>query len=356
MSTNRIPTSRGLLGGLGVKILAGLVALADALGITQITPKSFQGLLDAFNTANSGFNAARSSRQSAYDAYHDAMKALTDWLKAAQNVLKGHFGARWNTMWAQAGFVNHSTAIPRRLQDRISLALNLVTFLTTNPSYQAPSLQVTPERGTAVRDGVINAQNTVQQKKTDDGSANQTLKTAQAALVNGIRLVISILSRILDKDDPRWETFGLNPPGMNTTPPQPTGLKATAMGTQVMLECDPTPLANRYRWRGRIVGMEDNYRLLASSVEPMATLTGVAAGETLELVVQPVNNGSQGKASEPIVFTMPLPEQPAVLEHASAPVTTTVAPESSPRVAADVNGKSNGEAESNGTLVTPGVR
>ena len=218
MATNKLPDNRGLLSGLGVKMLAGLNSLGSILGITQITPKSFGALLDAFNGALNGYNTGRSSRQSTYDLFHSAVDGLTDWLGVAQKVLMGHFGDHWNTMWAQAGFVQPSIAIPRRLQDRITLALKLVQFFTNNPSYEVESMDVTAAKGTSLRNAVIKAQNPLQTATVDLKTAQGVLNTAQQALVDNMRFLIRILSGTLAKDDPRWEAFGLNIPAMNTTP------------------------------------------------------------------------------------------------------------------------------------------
>jgi hypothetical protein len=46
---NAIPKSPGLLAGLGIKVLAGLNALAVILGITQMPPDTFEADLDAFH-------------------------------------------------------------------------------------------------------------------------------------------------------------------------------------------------------------------------------------------------------------------------------------------------------------------
>ena len=75
----------------------------------------------------------------------------------------------------------------------------------------------------------------------------------------------------------------------------------------------PEPLATRYRWRGFIVGVETDYRLLARSTEPIGVITGVIMpGQKLQIIVQAVNGGSQGVASDPIVFTMLMVSQPKV--------------------------------------------
>ena len=304
-------------------MLAGLNALGALLGITQITPASFEAELDAFTDALDVYNAKRSSRQSAYNLFHTNETALSDWLSEVRNVLMARFGERWNTMWAQAGFVQPSIAIPRRIQDRIALAQRLVAFFTANPSYEVSSMDVTAAYGTTVRTAVINAQGPLQTANVALKTAADTLRDAQQTLVDSMRYVIKILSGALGKDDPRWEAFGLNIPGTNTTPAAPTGLRATIMGSQVLLECDPTAYATRYRFRRKILGLETSYKLVASSLTPMAVLEGVAAGLTMEIIAQAVNGGSQSVASDPITVTTPVTEvkpEPASADAEMAPL------------------------------------
>ena len=53
-------------------------------------------------------------------------------------------------------------------------------------------------------------------------------------------------------------------------------------------------LAGRYRWRMLIVGVQTDYQLAASTTEPMASIGGVAAGQTVQIIVQAVNGSLQG--------------------------------------------------------------
>ncbi len=136
-------------------------------------------------------------------------------------------------------------------------------------------------------------------------SALNVLRDAEETLVKTMRYLVKILSGALGKDDPCWEAFGLNIPVTPSTPWMSTNLNATVEGSQILAPCDRAERATRSRFRGRIVGIEAQYRLLASSLSPIAMLKGSQAGLTLEIVVQAVNGGSQSVASDPILVTMP---------------------------------------------------
>ena len=322
MAQNRLPENRAQLTGLGTKMLAGLTTLRFVLGITQITEIGFKTLLDTFTRALSIYNQARSSQQSAYDLYHARMSELDAWLKVARGILVGDFGNRWNTLWAQTGFPQPSTAIPRRMQDRIALVLKLAEFFTANPSYEVAVKGVTAAQATLVRKNVIAAQDALQASKTALETASAALQAAQLALTTHMRMLIAILRGLLAQNDPRWEGFGLHRPGMKTTPAAPTGLRATLQGSSLLLENDPTPLADRYLYRRKILGIDSDYELVASSPTPMALLEGIAAGLTQEIIVQAAAANSQSVASAPITIATPLPLPPPLAPPTATPGTS----------------------------------
>ena len=94
-------------------------------------------------------------------------------------------------------------------------------------------------------------------------------------------------------------------PATDTTPGQPVNVTAQLdeLGN-IIVQCDPVPLATRYRWRMFIVGVETDYRLVARSTEPIGIIVGVLPGQRAQIIVQAVNNNMQGVASDPIIFTV----------------------------------------------------
>lgn len=57
----------------------------------------------------------------------------------------------------------------------------------------------------------------------------------------------------------------------------------------------------------RLAGLQPDYQLARSTTEPLAAISGVLPGQTVEFIVQGVNAGLQGVASDPILFTVPSP-------------------------------------------------
>jgi len=316
MATNPIPTTATEIIALAGNMITGLTQLAPVLNILQVTAAGMQSELAAFTAADSAFNSARSAQQTAYDAFHTEDDALFVWLGKARAVLTTFFGNRWSPMWAQAGFINATTAVPTTINDRLGLTLRVTEFFTAHPNHEAASLGVTAAAGTTLRNAVVAGQQAVTAASTLLKQKQATRSSALDALATPMRLLIGILTSLLAADDPRWQDFGLTMPAQATAPGQPQSLTlspsaqaitaagAAAIDTtgNVLATCDAVPLATRYRWRTRIVGVESAYTLAASTPVPMAMLTNLPLGMAVEVIVQAVNRDRQGVASAAVIY------------------------------------------------------
>ncbi len=341
MASNSLPTNAGQLIGLGNKMVTGMTKTGPSVPVTMVTDAQMLADLNGFIAAEDAFNAARSATQAASDVYQAALGAVYVWLQAARTVLVPKLGRRWSAAWAQAGFINHSTAVPRRVEDRLSLVLALFAFFRDNKSYEVPSLDVTSEAATAKRGAALEAQSLLADEAMLLKDAGETRGTAYDTLVATMRTLISNLDRKLGPDDPRWLAFGLNQPGTNQTPGKPVNVTAHTDGSGVIIvTCDAVPLAMRYRWRMLLVGVQTEYLLAARSVDPMGMIPGVMPGQRVRIIVQAVNGNLQGVASDPIEFTMPLAEStPSQRDVATPSVVAEAAPSPSGNGS---NGMANG--------------
>ena len=307
MANNILPTNSAQLIGLAQKMHTGIVQLGAGIPITMVTAAQVQTDLEAFIAQDAGFNAARSTRLAVSEVFQGKMESLYEWLLGVSNVLATRFGTRWSTAWAQAGFINHSTGIPTKTEEQLGLALSLVKFFTANPTFEVPSMKLTAAEGTTLRNAALTAQGTLTTAVVNLNTIGEAWTTAYETLVGAMRALIKNLEGKLGKKDPRWLAFGLNMPGTSSTPGQPVGLRAQVDETgALVVQCEAVPLAKRYRWRMLLVGVETEYRLATSTTEPLAVIAGVVAGQTVQIIVQAVNAGQQGVASESVTFTVPV--------------------------------------------------
>jgi hypothetical protein len=306
MANNNLPTNSSQLIGLGQKMYSGTVQFGAGIPITMITAAQLQTDLDTFIDHEAEFNAARSARLAASLTFQDTMEPVYAWLMGVSNTLATRFGSRWSTQWAQAGFINHSTGIPTKIEQRLGLVLSLVKFFTANPSYEVPAMQQTAAEGTALRTAALAAQTALGDAEVALSSIGEAWTKAHEALLSEMRALIKNLEGKLAKDDPRWLAFGLNMPATKSTPGQPVHVTVqTDEAGAIVVQCEAVPLATRYRWRMLLVGVETDYKLAASTSAPVGVIAGVLPGQSVEIVVQAVNGSKQGVASAPVVYTVP---------------------------------------------------
>ena len=317
MGNYTFPTNSAQLIALATNMEQGMAALAVPLGLTLISTAQMQANLSVFVSADAAFNAGRSSRQTASDSYQAALADNFVWLGSVKNMLVSRWGTGWSTQWAQAGFINNSTAIPSTNDQRLGLTLSLVAFFTNNPGYELPNLNLTAAYGASLRTAALNAQTalaTATQAMKDLGNA---WDAAWATLTKGMTALVMNLDHVLDDNDPRWLAFGLQMPSTPSTPGQPVNVSAHVDQTgAIIVQCDPVALANRYRFRMMRLGIDTDYSLAASSPAPIGSISNVLPGQVVQIIVQAVNGSLQGVASDPIVFTVPLP----VADVAAVPV------------------------------------
>jgi len=331
MAQNDIPKSPVELSALGALMYNGLLNLGTPLGITQITPAAFQTKLTAFNNAETAFIVARTTQGSRAVALAAAEEALYKWLLKTRTVLAGRLGAAWSSAWVQAGFTSATTAVPQVSVPRAGLGTALVNYFTANPTFEVASLGITAAAASSLLYNRTTALLSLQGAEVDAKTKINARSTAETALVEMMRQLIRILDGTLAKSDPRWESFGLNLPSAKTTPGKPVNVTATVAGAQINVNCDPVPLATRYRWRIKVAGVDENFRLGKSSPTTDAILTGIAPGYSVDVMVQAVNRTLQGVPSATVRVTLPLAQS------AAAPVAPLVAD-----VPAELTNGSNG--------------
>ena len=314
MASNAIPQNAGDLTKLCTKNISGLEALGQSLEITQVTAISLQARLTAFTSTNTDFNNARKVRQNALSACTAANQEIEAWLTKARSVLVPYLGNAWSAAWAEAGFTDNSTAVPRTVGDRFQLIGLLAPFLAANPNYEDPDpkVKVTAAEALRLQTQSTDADAALNPAETAAGEKKKAREAALADVTDAMRMLIRILDGLLDADDPRWATFGLNEPGAVTTPAAPTNLTVTVVeGPALLCQCEAVPTATRYRWRMRAAGAK-RYRLATGTTGPLVQIDGVMRGETVEMVVQAVSGSAQSAASDSVRVTIPaaVPEAP----------------------------------------------
>ncbi len=304
---NPLPKNAGKIFNLATKNYNGIVAKGAGVPVTMVTAAQMLSAKTAFKNAEDGFNTARNTVRTAYQGFKPAMTVLYAWLVAARTVLALQLGSRWSAAWAEAGFVAPSTAVPDTIEGQIALGLSLVNYFTNNPDAERPDDEVTAAKATELTNAAVTAQEGVTTAEETLKAADEARWPLRADLLKLMATLIDNLKRKLSPNDPRWLAFGLRLPSTPTTPSQPQNVTVMlAEDGTLIVSCDPTALATRYRARMLLVGVETEYRLAFSGPVPMGSIAGVQPGVTVQIVMQAVNESSQSVASEPVRFTMPM--------------------------------------------------
>ncbi len=139
MLFSQIPQSYPELIVLGPEMVDGINKNGLAIGLKQVTAAEMQVKSDALVRTNEAYNASRAAQETAYANFHAADDALTSWMGKVTGTLGAFFGKRWNRQWVPVGFITPSIRIPGTITERLSLALNMINFLTANPAKEAPN-------------------------------------------------------------------------------------------------------------------------------------------------------------------------------------------------------------------------
>ncbi len=199
-------------------------------------------------------------------------------------------------------------------------------------------MNVTAAEAEELTEAAAAGQNDVSAAEEALKAANDVRAPARKATLGLMSTLIANLNKKLAPDDPRWLSFGLRMPATPTTPGKVQNVVVTLDDSDaIIVQWRAEPLATRYRGRMMILGVDTKYRLAFSGSALIGTITGVEPGVTVQIVVEAVNEDSQGVASDPVLFTMPV-------TGASDATAKTVAPavEVAPLVASSPSGNGNG--------------
>jgi hypothetical protein len=227
-------------------------------------------------------------------------------IATARDVLVPPLGGQWSEAWAPTGFPNQSLAVPRTQPERQSLLASLRDYFTANPAKENAPLGITAAlaatRFTAFSDG----RSGFNQGVTLTGQLIVARDASAKKLTKRMRGLVDELTQLLEDDDPIWYAFGFNPPAAPETPDQVEGLVVTPGDGNAFADWEDTPRADRYHVEIQIVGVDTDFRRVATVTESDATITGLAAGQTVRVRVLAVNDAGDGPPSAVLEITMPV--------------------------------------------------
>lgn len=310
MSQNRTPTNIAELLDLGTHVGQGIKKHGAALGLLQYTDANFSPLVAGLQTMQDAFNASRSAVATAYEPFEAAMAALRTACLTGRKILSISLGDDYSQAWVAPGWTDNTTQVPQEQAALLALSASLQNFLAANPEFEVTTSKVTFTSGNfkalllneaAAHDGadgvmaMREAMNTAGEARTDGAKA----------LGDAIRGTIEFLSKKLSPTDPMWEQFGLNRPGASNLPGKATLQDAVVVSTgKVLATANTEPGVTYYRWKLKLVGVDQSFRFMGRTTEPMKQFTGLPATGTVQVECEWANEAGHGKTSEPLSVTL----------------------------------------------------
>ncbi len=219
-------------------ILAELVGTPAGPGNV---PPAVPGLKDKWNIAK----AAKVSGTSAFRIAKSNGRALA---RACMGVLKPTLGDKWSNAWQNAGFTNHSLAVP---DNPHALLQQLRSYFAANPAKEVPALTPFPATATACEaavQAISDAASASNQSNADAGQAKGNLEdgiTRGRSRLSGLR---EELDQLIEDDNDLWYAFGFDKPSDPETPEVPENITITGGASgMVFVDWDDARRAESYR-------------------------------------------------------------------------------------------------------------
>lgn len=142
-------------------------------------------------------------------------------------------------------------------------------------------------------------------KREAMGAAGEARTDGATGLGDAIRGTIDCLSQKLSPTAPIWELFGLNRSGAATLPGKATLESAVMVSTgKVLATAKTEPGVTYYRWKLKLVGVDQNFRFMGRTSNPMKQFTGLPATGTVQVECEWANEAGHRKTSEPLSVTL----------------------------------------------------
>lgn len=306
MAANPIPTSLNALTALAEDAADGANTHEVAVGLKQNKEADIRFDLTDLLPKIATHAAAVGAKPALSAAVRTADSNGKAFIATARDVLAPSLGGQWSQAWEPTGFPNQSLGVPRTQPERQSLLAALRDYFTANPTQENAPLSITAALGGTRFTALSNARSGFNQGVTLIGQTKVIRDVAVTKLTKRLRGLIDELTQLLANDDPRWYAFGFNPPAAPETPDQVEGLVATP-GTagNAFADWDDTPRALRYHVEIQIVGVDANFRRVATVTESDATITGLPSGSTVRVRIIAVNDAGNGLPSDVLEVVLP---------------------------------------------------
>ncbi len=287
--------------------VAGCHAHEVTIQLKQNKEVDVLGDLGTARTAETTYQDGKSGKLEATKARKTADKNARLFILAARQVLEKKLGPQWSQMWAGAGWVDGSLAVPDTIAERTSLTLSLKDYFGLHPTYESDQMGVTAVKANEAYEALRDSTAAVNACTVDLGIKKGLRNGALKKLRKRMRGLNRELGQLLAGDDPRWNGFGLNMPDAVGLPAVPENLLVMGGASgHLLAKWDPSPLGVRYRVFVKIVGVHADFVLVKTTTETETDLNTFTSGQLVRVRVAAVNaDGAASLLCDPVEQTVP---------------------------------------------------
>ncbi len=228
------------------------------------------------------------------------MEVMNALLYVTRDSLKRSLGRQYSSEWVGTGF-ERSLQIPRSVADLLLLALHLKNFLTKHPEKGIADVATAALAGVAHAE-LLAAHGAVTVQIGEVRTLLAARKRREKTLRLRMRGVAEELNRVIGPLDGRWESFGLNQPGIKQAPEAPKNVTVDPCNdVESEVNWERAPRAEYYRVWLKVRGVDLEPVAVGTPRDLNFMLEQLPADSEGEVSVSAVNSGGESARSAVVI-------------------------------------------------------
>ena len=251
------------------------------------------------------FQQTRDGKRDGFIAQRATKEAGQTFIEKSRDSLVPYLGSDWSESWTQAGFINHSLAIPGSIPQIVDTLEALERYFKANPAQQRADLSLTEPAAKLHRENLELAVSTVGRCKREQRTNRDLRETADTVLSEKLATGRLVLAATMPESDPRWLDFRADVPGDLSRPEGVEGVQWEAgLPGHLTLRWNAAVRGESYLVQAQVVGTEETYRNVATVRDTTADVS-LPPGAQVKVRVLARNASGPGVPSGEVEATVP---------------------------------------------------
>jgi hypothetical protein len=229
---------------------------------------------------------------------------LTEAYEVAHSIrdtLKRSLGRKYSVAWEGTG-LRGSLKVPRSVAALEYVLRSFGNYLADHPALEVPTVATAAIAASAMA-ALTTANTAMTVRKGAVRNLLSARKKAAKTMHLRIRGVVEELKRVIGPVDGRWESFGLNQPGLKQAPPAPENVSVTLVEEDAaMADWDPSPRAEHYRVWVKVIGVDEEARPVGRPADCDFSMEDLPKNAEVEVAISAVNEGGESLRSAVVVL------------------------------------------------------